>query len=143
MTQELIKLFNGDKAALVAALNAELVRRLVLKSYWGSVMEIIHGHFTFKVTKKMWPGEEAALQAEFDSAPSFVAKETLLLHWTFSGIGELVLNGVPLKVLRWADQLDNIMVRLGKQRDTKTYRSAKDYLKLALEGTDGRGYNEL
>ena len=35
MTRELLKLFNGDKAALVAALNAELVRRLVLKSYWG------------------------------------------------------------------------------------------------------------
>ena len=106
-------------------------------------MEIVHGRFTFKVTKKMLETEEADLKAEFDSAPSFVAKETLLLHWTFSGIGELVFNGVPLKVLRWADQLDNIMVRLGKQRDTKTYRAAKDYLKLALEGTDGRGYNEL
>jgi hypothetical protein len=34
-TAQLLQLFNGDKAALVAALNEELVRRLVLKSYWG------------------------------------------------------------------------------------------------------------
>ena len=34
-TAQLLQLFNGDKTALVAALNEELVRRLVLKSYWG------------------------------------------------------------------------------------------------------------
>lgn len=104
-------------------------------------MEIIHGRFKFKVTKASWDGENTARKAEFDAATSFLAKETLLLEWTFKGIGELVYNGIPIRVLRWAEQLDNIVVRLGKQRDTKTYRAAKDYLQLVLNGIDGRGYN--
>ena len=104
-------------------------------------MEFVHGRFTFKLTKKMWSGELAALKETYYTAPSCIAKETLLLRWSFDGIGDLVWDGIPVKVLKWANQLDNIVLLLGRQRDTKTYRSAKDYMKLALDGLDGRGYH--